>query len=119
MKNGKLKLNNQWGFTMIELIIVVALIGVMLVVLATFYFTSNRMVDSQNLDLNIGHSARTSLDEIDTYIRQAATTISTYDTFNAGSTVLILEIQSVDSSNILISGTYDRVVIYQQGSQVF
>ncbi len=69
-------------------------------------------------DLSIGNSARTALDDIDNYVRQANRVVQSYSSYTTGAKTLILQIQSVDSSNQLIAGSYDIVVFYLSGSNL-
>jgi prepilin-type N-terminal cleavage/methylation domain-containing protein len=107
------------GFTLIEAVIVVALFAVCSVVLVDLFIGHNRLYKSETAALNITNDARLSLDDIDSYVRQANRTLSSYSTYTAGPQVLILQIQSVNSSNQLVPGTFDDVVFYLTGSNLF
>src|SRR5689334_16825309 len=100
------------GFTLVEILIVVALVAVSSMVLADMFIGHNRLYRTQTAELNVTGDARTSLDDIDGYVRQANRTLDSYSTYIAGSEVLILQIQSINSSNQLIAGTFDYVVYY-------
>jgi prepilin-type N-terminal cleavage/methylation domain-containing protein len=107
------------GFTLIEVVIVVALTGIIMVVLTEFFFTTNQIYKSQNAELGVNMSARASLDDIDAYVKQATQVVDTYSTYSTGPTALILEIQSIDGSGQLIPGVYDKVVYYMTGNSLF
>jgi prepilin-type N-terminal cleavage/methylation domain-containing protein len=110
--------NKQAGFTLIELVIVIALVGIASFILVDMFIGQNKLYRTQTAELNITNDARMSLDEIDSYVRQAIRTLSSYSGYNSGPQTLVLQIQSVNSSNQLIAGTYDHVVFYMSGSNL-
>jgi prepilin-type N-terminal cleavage/methylation domain-containing protein len=106
------------GFTLIEIVIVIALVASAGIILVDLFIGHNRLYKTQTAELNVTSAARTALDDIDNYVRQANRTLSTYSTYNGSSTVLILRIQSVNSSQQLVAGTYDHVVYELVGSDL-
>ncbi len=107
------------GFTLIEVVIVVALVGVASIILSNLFIGQNRLYRSETAELNVTGDARAALDDLDNYLRQANRTLASYSSFTAGSEVLILQIQSVDGSNRLVAGTFDNVVYYlSEGSLI-
>jgi prepilin-type N-terminal cleavage/methylation domain-containing protein len=102
----------DYGFTLIEVIVVVALFAVCSVVLTSLFIGQNRIYKTQTAALNITADARIALDDIDNYLRAANRTLAGYSSYTAGPQVLILQIQSVNSSNQLVPGTFDNVVFY-------
>jgi prepilin-type N-terminal cleavage/methylation domain-containing protein len=107
------------GFTLIEVIIVVALVSVMLVVLAQFFFSTSTLYRKENADLAVNYAARAGLDDVDSYVRQATQTIDSYAPYTAGPDVLILEIGALSDSNQLVPGAYDKVIFYLSGSSLW
>ncbi len=112
-------LQPQKGFTLIELIIVVALFSVISIVLTSLFIGHNRIYRTQTAELDVTGDARTALDDIDSYVRQANRALATYSTYTATGQVLILQIQSVNSSNQLVAGKFDHVVYYLSGNGLF
>ncbi len=112
VKGQREKVKSYGGFTLIEMVIVIALVAIASMVLADMFVSHNRLYRTQTAELNVTGDARTALDDIDSYVRQANRTMESYSTYTAGSQVLILQIQSINSSKQLISATYDYVVYY-------
>jgi prepilin-type N-terminal cleavage/methylation domain-containing protein len=109
---------SQRGFTLIEMIIVIGIMSVVMVVLSQMFLGTERTYRTQNAELNVNFAARSTLDDIDAYVRQATKALGTYTTYTAGPSVLILEIPSVNSSNQLVPGTYDKVVFTFSANRV-
>ncbi len=107
------------GFSLVEAIIVVLLVLVCVTVIVNLFIGQNRIYKTETAELNITNDARMSLDDIDNYVRQANRTLSSYSTYTAGPQVLILQIQSVNSSDNLIIGTYDYVIYYLTGTTLY
>lgn len=107
------------GFTLIEMIIVVALIAVLSVVLVSIFISQNKIYQTQTAELNVTGDARLALDDIDSYVRSAKNTAASYSTYTAGPQTLIVKIQSIDSQNSLIAGTFDYVVFYLSSSALY
>jgi len=109
----------QSGFTIVELVIVILLTLVVGIVVSTLFIGQNRVYQTETAELNITNDARTGLDDIDNYVRQAYRALQSYSSYTAGSQVLILQIQSVGASTQLIPGTYDYVVYYLTGNNLY
>ena len=108
----RINLNNNRGFTIIETTIVIlffVIIAFFLSYLATYQYW---IYNNETAELGIANDARTALDDIDNYVRQSNRVLSSYSSYVTGNQVLILQIQSINSSNQLIPGTYDMVVYY-------
>ena len=111
-------MNTRQGFTIIEMVVVTAIVGICGVVLVDLFIGQNRLYKSETAELNVTNDARAALDDVDNYVRQANRTLSSYSSYTAGSQVLILQIQSINASNQLIPGTFDNVVHYLSGSNL-
>ncbi|MBX4187758.1 MAG: prepilin-type N-terminal cleavage/methylation domain-containing protein [Candidatus Doudnabacteria bacterium] len=109
----------SYGFTLIEMIFVMALFSFMMLALTQFFLGSSRIYSSQNAELDVNMSARSALDDIDAYVRQATQVTDSYTIYATGATTLILQVQSINGANQLISGSYDHVVIYLVGSTLY
>ncbi|HYC29162.1 MAG TPA: prepilin-type N-terminal cleavage/methylation domain-containing protein [Chitinophagaceae bacterium] len=111
-------MKKQQGFTLMEAVIVVALLGFLMVVITQFFLGSNRIYQNQTAELGVNFSARSALDDIDAQVRQASQTLGTYDIHTAGPDVLILEIPAVNASNQLVPAAYDHIVYYMNGTNL-
>jgi len=106
------------GFSMIEAIIVVALVVVLSIVIVNLFIGQNRIYKTQTAELSVNAGARNSLDDIDSFVRASTTALGSYSTFTAGSQILILQVQSVDAMDTLIAGSLDHVVYYLSGTDL-
>ena len=111
--------NKSEGFSIMEVVVVIGIIAICGGILIEIFIGQNRIYKLETAELNITNDARNSLDDIDNYIRQSTLALSSYTSYTASATTLILQIQSVNSSNQLIAGTYDTVVFYLSGSNLF
>jgi len=102
-----------------EVVVTVALVAIVSLVVVEIFLSQNRLYKVQFSELNILNDARLSLDDIDSQVRSATRTVSTHGAYNAGPTVLILQIQSVNATDQLIPGTFDVVVYYLNGAKLF
>ena len=107
------------GFTLIELVVVIALVATTVVVLVNLFIGQNRIYKTQTAELNVANDTRASLDDIDAYARQSRRVLANYQTWNTGAQALVLEIQSINASAQLIPGTYDTVVYYLTGPNFY
>lgn len=100
------------GFTLVEVLVVSAILLLIVGFLGYLSIKHFWIYNSQVSELDIEHGARTTLDDIDNHVRGAYRVASSYSGYTSGSQTLVLQLPSVDSSNQIISGTYDYVVFY-------
>ncbi len=108
----------QTGFTLIEVIVVVAISAICFGVLVDLFIGHNRLYKSTTAEINVTSDGRIATEDVSSYIRQASRTLPSYSSYTAGPQVLILQVQSINSSDQLIAGTYDHVVFYLSGSDL-
>jgi len=82
------------------------------------FIGQNRIYKVETAELNITGDSRTSLDDIDNFVRQTTRVLASYSTYVGGPQVLILQIQAINSSNQLLPGVYDYVVYYLSGTNL-
>ncbi len=111
-----MKVRQRNGFTVVELLVVLPLLIVIGFFLAYLFSYQYQVYDTESAELTITYDARTALDEIDAYVRQAMQVASSYSTYTTGTQVLVLQLQSVDASGQAISGVYDDAVFYLSGT---
>lgn len=113
-----MKSQENYGFTLIETLLVLLMMGIGIVVLTNMFISHNRLYRSQSAELDITSSVRSVLDDIDNNVRPAHRTLGSYGAYTASSTTLILQVQAVDPSDILISNTWDYVVYHISGTSL-
>lgn len=111
--------NKQNGFTLIEVVVVVALVAMASYILIDLFLGQHKLYKTQTAELNITNDARLTLDEIDLYVRQGNRVLSAYGSYTTGPQSMIIQVQSFNSSGRLIAGTYDQIVFYMMGTDLF
>jgi len=114
----KINLKNNRGFTVVEMTIVISFFVVIAFFLSYLVTYQYWIYNNETAELGITNDARTALDDIDNYVRQSNRVLSSYSTYVTGSQILVLQIQSINSSNQLIPGTYDMAVYYLSGNDL-
>jgi prepilin-type N-terminal cleavage/methylation domain-containing protein len=113
------KLGASDGFTLMEMVVSIALIGLLMVALTQFFLGSTQIYRTQNAELDINMTGRTALDDVDNYVRQAVQVQSTYLTYATDEETLILSIPSISSSSQILAGHFDTVVYYLVGTSLY
>ncbi|OGE74332.1 MAG: hypothetical protein A3I07_02680 [Candidatus Doudnabacteria bacterium RIFCSPLOWO2_02_FULL_42_9] len=107
------------GFTLVEIVIVISIVVVCGVVIADLFIGQNRLYKVETAELNVTSDARVALDDIDNYVRQANRVLDNSGAYITGAQVLVLQIQSINASNQLIPATFDNVVYYLTGPELY
>ncbi|MCX6786415.1 MAG: hypothetical protein NTU85_01170 [Candidatus Kaiserbacteria bacterium] len=111
------------GFTLVETLIVIALSVGMLIVLCMLIRSFNTSYSYEQGAAISAESARSVMRETESltlvadHVLQSHTFSTT--TYTSSSTVLVLEIPSIDSSGAIISSTYDYAVFYSNGTHAY
>lgn len=103
------------GFSLLELLITMAVLGIISVVLTSIYIDTNKTFKIQKSQTLLQTESRNSLDFIDTWTRRASTIMTSYTTadltvYTTSSTVLVLQVPSIDASQNILSNKYDYFV---------
>ncbi|MGE5298130.1 MAG: PilW family protein [Acidobacteriaceae bacterium] len=106
------------GFTLIETVVVTAILGLLSIVIVDLIIGQYRMYQIEYSELQVQQETRASLDEIDNQVRAAMEVVPDFDIYTAGTNTLILKIQSINPANQLIPGTYDHVIFRLDGSSL-
>lgn len=98
--NGQLSMVNcQNGFTLPEILVGLAVFGLISILVAGIYFAQFRLFANQNTSIEIANQARTALDEIVNQVRQSQqVAASCCDGETTSSTTLILAIWSTNET---------------------
>ncbi|HEV8601352.1 MAG TPA: prepilin-type N-terminal cleavage/methylation domain-containing protein [Patescibacteria group bacterium] len=105
-------LKKSGGFTLIELVVVIALVVGVSLVLVNLFIGQNRIYKTQTSELNVTNGARTALDEVDALVRAADQVVASFSTYNTGPQTLVLQTPSINAQNQIIPATFDNVVFY-------
>ncbi|MBX4201075.1 type II secretion system GspH family protein [Candidatus Parcubacteria bacterium] len=106
----------EQGFTLIEVLVGIGIISIIAFFLAYISAYHFQTYNTETVELDITSDARAALDEVDNYVRQSNRILSSYSTYTTGTTVLVLQVPSIDSSSQLIESSYDTVVFYLSGT---
>lgn len=96
----------------------IALFTALGMVMVSMFLSQTRLYKTETANFNITSQSMAALDDIDNWVRTANQTLVSYEGYNSGSQVLILQVQSVNISNQLIAGTFDYVVFYLSGTDL-
>ena len=104
------------GLTLLELVITMGLVSVVGLLLVVIIVNSTGVFYKESSKLSQGLNINYALSSIRSDIKQSAGVAASYvdgsTTYTSGTTQLVLKRSSVDSSNNLISNTYDYFVYF-------
>ncbi len=112
-------MRSQKGFTLIEMLLVIVLVVIASGVIVNLFIGQNRLSRLEMAELNITNDARTTLDDVDNYVRSATRVVADHNGYNTGADTLVLQIQSVNASNQLVGAAFDHVVFYLDGTNLY
>ncbi len=120
-KKGKKDLKK--GFTIIEMVVVLALLSVILVVMLSLIEWHHKIYAQQQSQTLVTTTARNSMNEIQDYIAMAYRVVSSQTisgtTYNSGSSTIVLQLYSIDSSDAVIANTYDYVAFFLHNGKLY
>ena len=118
-----MRLTPQKGFTLIELVVVLMLMGLILTALFTLYERHNRIYVYEQALIRVSASGRSSMNEIVAAVLQGHRIISSQTingtVHNTGTNTIIIEIPAIDASERVVNGAYDYAVIYASGKNLW
>lgn len=104
------------GFTLLEMVITMGLVSVVGLLLVVIIVNSTGVFYKESSKLSLGLNINDALSSIRSVIKQSNGVVATYTdgstTYTSGTTKLILKLSSIDSSNNLISGTFDYFIYF-------
>ncbi len=109
------------GFNLVEILLVIAIIGVGLFFVAGIYITHYKIFSNQNTSINVTSQSKIALDEITNQVREAQTIVSTCtgcggDT--TGASALVLQLWRLDSNGDPDSSAYDYITYTLASNQL-
>lgn len=110
------------GFTLVELVVVVGIASATLAALAGLFVTFYEIYGYQRAYMAAGSSG-TAIRSIEAAVLPAenilASRVFSGTTYTSGITELVLELPSIDSSGVVISGAHDYIAIYTSGTELY
>jgi prepilin-type N-terminal cleavage/methylation domain-containing protein len=111
------------GFTLIETVIVSALFLVITLALGSLFISFYKTYGYQNAIVSAAGASGRIIDRAQSVVLPADQVASSHvfsgTTYTSSATTLVVEMPSIDSSGVTISGTYDYAVIYRSGTTVY
>lgn len=111
------------GFTLIEIVIVIAVGSAMLIVLGVLIFNFNKTSTYQQALVQSSGSANALVREIKSLTLPANAVLETHTfssaTYTSATTSLVLRIPSTNSSGSVIANTYDYAAFYVVGTKAY
>ena len=102
------------GFTLIEMLIGLAIISLLIVALLSFYSKGQQQFMNQNIQSDVLEKSRYPLALIARDVKSAVQVAATWGSYTTSSNTLVLEVPSVDSSGLIIDVNSQRdYVIYR------
>lgn len=111
------------AFTLIEVIITVALFAVLMFGLSQLYIINNRVVTLQRSSLGVALDASSIVDAVRVAASQANHVVVSHTfsgvSYTSATTTVVFELPAVDASGSIITNTYDYIGIYSSGANVY
>lgn len=102
------------GFGLIEVIVVIAILGIISGVFIQSYLNSKKTFDIQKSKSALQTETRNSLDQVSKWIKLSNSVLSTLTinskTYTTSDTTLILQVPSIDEDQDIIPNSYDYVI---------
>jgi len=90
------------GFTLIEMLISLAIISLLIVALLSFYSKGQQQFMNQNIQSDVLEKSRYPLALIARDVKSAVQVAATWGSYTTSSNTLVLEVPAVDSSGLII-----------------
>jgi len=116
-------MNTFRGFSVIEMIIVIAISVILLLAVVEIYVTYSNSYLYQNASINTSSSAAAFLNEFNDMSLQADAIVASRTVsgtaYTTGSTTVIFEMPAINSSGDVISNTYDYAILYSSSTSAY
>jgi prepilin-type N-terminal cleavage/methylation domain-containing protein len=115
-------LMKQNGFTLIETLVVIAVFAVVVLVLLNLFDRHGALYTYEQAQLAVSGGSRITMTEVNTYASQAYRIMASADvggtTYTSGTTTLVLQIPTVNSSGNIVADTWDYAVFTLTGASL-
>ena len=101
---------NKHGFTLAEVIVVIALMAVLSIFLVGIFFANSRFYASQSDQIRSDQNSRTIADRMEEYGRVAVSVMATTTGYTTDSDTVVFRIPSLNGTGQVIADTYDVIV---------
>ena len=100
------------GFTLIEMLIGLAIISLLIVALLSFYSKGQQQFMNQNIQSDVLEKSRYPLAVIAQDVKSAVQVVAAWGSYTTSSNTLVLEVPAVDSSGLIIdvNSQFDYVI---------
>src|SRR4030042_5309575 len=109
---------NKNGFTLVELITSMAILGIASIMIASIYFAHARLFSNQNTSIDLSTESRLALDEMTNQIRESQSVVSSCPLCGGDTTsptALVLQLWSLDVNDEPIDSAFNYIV-YKRGT---
>ncbi len=111
------------GFTLLESVIVIGISALALIALSNLFFIFNSIYGYQQVFMATSGSASKTLNALEAAVFPAEHVLASRSfsgtTYTSSTTVLVLELPSIDSSGNIISGVKDYVAFYTDSAKFY
>lgn len=116
-------MRKQLGFTLVETVIVLGLLAIVMLGILFIFGGFNNVYNQQQAFINTSRSGSLAVNEVQNYVFQADLVVSSKiisgTTYTTNSTTLVLELPSINSTGDIITGKFDYVVFYLNGTSLY
>ncbi len=102
------------GFTLVELLVVVALFAILVILIVGIFLSNSRFYETQTGEVRAINATREAADRLNEYTRGAIEFVSSYVynsvNYTSGTGTVILKLPSLDAAKNVIANTYDYVI---------
>lgn len=113
----------EYGMTLVEILIALAIFAVLMLFLANSFVNYYDSFNYLQATTGVSQSTGLFINAVSNSIRQASKIITSRSfsgtTYTTDDTTLVLQIPSIDASSNVISATYDYMVFYLDGGNIY
>ena len=108
-------MNKQTGFTLVEVVVVVGLVGLLAAFGVGIFIANNRFYQNQTGEIQAISGTRLIADRINQYARSAvnfeASIVYNSVTYTTNATTVVMKLPAIDASSQIIAGAYDYAIV--------